>query len=55
MIDRKHEIPHDGAIYDLIWSDPDIFLGGGFHRGKRGICLDETWWRRLILGTSWIL
>jgi serine/threonine-protein phosphatase 4 catalytic subunit len=23
MIDRKQEVPHDGAMCDLLWSDPD--------------------------------
>lgn len=23
MIDRKQEVPHDGAMCDLMWSDPD--------------------------------
>jgi hypothetical protein len=22
-IDRKQEVPHDGAMCDLLWSDPD--------------------------------
>jgi diadenosine tetraphosphatase ApaH/serine/threonine PP2A family protein phosphatase len=22
-IDRKQEVPHDGAMCDLMWSDPD--------------------------------
>lgn len=23
MIDRKQEVPHEGAMCDLLWSDPD--------------------------------
>lgn len=23
LIDRKQEVPHDGAMCDLLWSDPD--------------------------------
>lgn len=23
MVDRKQEVPHDGAMCDLMWSDPD--------------------------------
>jgi serine/threonine-protein phosphatase 4 catalytic subunit len=23
VIDRKQEVPHDGAMCDLMWSDPD--------------------------------
>jgi len=23
QIDRKQEVPHDGAMCDLLWSDPD--------------------------------
>ena len=23
IIDRKQEVPHDGAMCDLMWSDPD--------------------------------
>lgn len=25
-IDRKQEVPHDGAMCDLLWSDPDGML-----------------------------
>lgn len=27
MIDRKQEVPHDGAMADLMWSDPDDIVG----------------------------
>ena len=23
LLDRKQEVPHDGAMCDLLWSDPD--------------------------------
>ena len=26
-IDRKQEVPHDGAMCDLMWSDPDEITG----------------------------
>lgn len=26
-IDRKQEVPHDGAMCDLLWSDPDELVG----------------------------
>ncbi|PAA80710.1 hypothetical protein BOX15_Mlig025450g1, partial [Macrostomum lignano] len=28
-IDRKQEVPHDGAMCDLLWSDPEDTLGWG--------------------------
>ena len=28
-IDRKQEVPHDGAMCDLMWSDPDDIEGWG--------------------------
>ncbi|KAJ8608426.1 hypothetical protein CTAYLR_010329 [Chrysophaeum taylorii] len=28
-IDRKHEVPHDGAMCDLLWSDPEEISGWG--------------------------
>jgi serine/threonine-protein phosphatase 4 catalytic subunit len=28
-IDRKQEVPHDGAMCDLLWSDPDEIEGWG--------------------------
>lgn len=28
-IDRKQEVPHDGAMCDLLWSDPEIINGWG--------------------------
>ena len=24
VIDRKQEVPHDGAMCDLMWSDPEV-------------------------------
>jgi serine/threonine-protein phosphatase 4 catalytic subunit len=29
IIDRKIEVPHEGAMCDLLWSDPDGELGYG--------------------------
>ncbi|KNZ56593.1 serine/threonine-protein phosphatase [Puccinia sorghi] len=29
VIDRKQEVPHDGAMCDLLWSDPDEIEGWG--------------------------
>ncbi|XJO73355.1 hypothetical protein BDV3_004352 [Batrachochytrium dendrobatidis] len=29
IIDRKQEVPHDGAMCDLLWSDPDDIDGWG--------------------------
>lgn len=29
QIDRKQEVPHDGAMCDLMWSDPDEIDGWG--------------------------
>eukprot|EP00951_Prasinocladus_malaysianus_P030357 scaffold285439_cov21-Prasinocladus_malaysianus.AAC.1 len=28
-IDRKQEVPHDGAMCDLLWSDPEEIDGWG--------------------------
>ncbi len=28
-IDRKQEVPHDGAMCDLLWSDPEDITGWG--------------------------
>ena len=27
LINRKQEIPHEGAYYDLMWNDPDYIEG----------------------------
>ena len=29
MLDRKQEVPHEGAMCDLLWSDPDEIDGWG--------------------------
>ena len=29
VIDRKQEVPHDGAMCDLLWSDPEDIEGWG--------------------------
>jgi serine/threonine-protein phosphatase 4 catalytic subunit len=29
VIDRKQEVPHDGAMCDLMWSDPEEITGWG--------------------------
>jgi serine/threonine-protein phosphatase 4 catalytic subunit len=32
MIDRRQEVPHEGAMCDLLWSDPDGTSLGHVHR-----------------------
>ncbi|KAL0310974.1 UNVERIFIED_CONTAM: Serine/threonine-protein phosphatase PP-X isozyme 2 [Sesamum angustifolium] len=40
IIDRKQEVPHDGAMCDLLWSDPeDIVDGWGLSRVVQDSCL----------------
>lgn len=29
VLDRKQEVPHDGAMCDLLWSDPEEIDGWG--------------------------
>ncbi|RKO87863.1 Serine/threonine-protein phosphatase 4 catalytic subunit (PP-X), partial [Blyttiomyces helicus] len=36
IIDRKQEVPHDGAMCDLLWSDPDADVEGGWGLSPRG-------------------
>jgi len=37
VLDRKQEVPHDGAMCDLLWSDPeDMDGGGGWGLSPRG-------------------
>jgi serine/threonine-protein phosphatase 4 catalytic subunit len=37
VLDRKMEVPHDGAMCDLLWSDPeDLEGGGGWGLSPRG-------------------
>ena len=40
-IDRKQEVPHDGAMCDLMWSGPAP-SGVGFVLEARAIYLEET-------------
>jgi serine/threonine-protein phosphatase 4 catalytic subunit len=35
-IDRKQEVPHDGAMCDLLWSDPEDIDGYGWGLSPRG-------------------
>lgn len=35
-LDRFHEIPHEGPIADLMWSDPDMGDNPGFTYSSRG-------------------
>lgn len=38
-IDRKQEVPHDGPMCDLLWSDPDGELSSDlFDVAELGIC-----------------
>ena len=47
-IDRKQEVPHDGAMCDLLWSDPEDIQGWGL--SPRGIILftAEKFWMSMI-------
>jgi len=40
-IDRKQEVPHDGAMCDLMWSDPDELEGWGLSPRGAGYLFGE--------------
>ena len=37
VIDRKQEVPHDGAMCDLLWSDPEDIEGWGLSPQRRRV------------------
>ena len=39
VIDRKQEVPHDGPMCDLLWSDPEGNNGNVIHYSSGIICL----------------
>lgn len=41
-IDRKQEVPHDGAMCDLMWSDPDDVEGWGLSPRGAGYLFGES-------------
>merc|ERR1711862_636996 len=40
-IDRKQEVPHDGPMCDLMWSDPDDIQGWGISPRGAGFLFGE--------------
>ena len=47
VIDRKQEVPHEGAMCDLLWSDPEDIDGWGLSpRGAGALRGVWVWWRR---------
>ena len=43
LIDRKQEVPHEGAMCDLLWSDPDEMEGWGVSPGAPDTSSAATW------------
>lgn len=62
-IDRKQEVPHDGAMCDLLWSDPDGMwisltqksLAGASHPVVLDFYLGKMWSRALCIPMAWTL
>ena len=52
VIDRKQEVPHDGPMCDLLWSDPEDIEGWGLARAGRGICSVGMWSNSSITPTN---
>ena len=44
-IDRKQEVPHDGAMCDLLWSGPD--------QDQKGFCISLRG-SGIYLGRKWL-
>nr|CAD7410371.1 unnamed protein product [Timema cristinae] len=59
-IDRKQEVPHDGPMCDLLWSDPEAQLPGGGNGAKKLLGdgphppnpLQPKWWATTLLSQS---
>ncbi|KAH8059689.1 serine threonine-protein phosphatase [Aureococcus anophagefferens] len=47
-IDRKQEVPHDGAMCDLMWSDPEEIAGWGL--SPRGAFAASSFFRLVMEG-----
>jgi serine/threonine-protein phosphatase 2A catalytic subunit len=57
QIDQLHrfeEVPHEGPMCDLLWSDPDDRMGwgisprgAGYTYGQVGRCLAAVYWQPL--------
>ncbi|XWS27794.1 hypothetical protein CRYUN_Cryun25bG0010700 [Craigia yunnanensis] len=55
MIDQKQEVPHDGAMCDLLWPDPeDIVDGWGLSPCDAGSCLAAVLCGNVLQFLSWM-
>lgn len=42
LIDRKREVPHDGPMCDLLWSDPEEVSGWGLSPRGAGFLFGQN-------------
>ena len=42
LIDRKREVPHDGPMCDLLWSDPEEVNGWGLSPRGAGFLFGQS-------------
>jgi diadenosine tetraphosphatase ApaH/serine/threonine PP2A family protein phosphatase len=52
QLDRVQEVPHEGPMCDLLWSDPDDRSGWGISPRVQDLPLDRTYHNNSMIGMA---
>ncbi len=48
LIDRFQEVPHEGAMCDLLWSDPEECVGFGHLKEELDMSLEKMFQKKFV-------